>query len=210
MSLHLSSWQQPDQGALFVVTGASGTGKTTLVKEALRVIPGLQFSVSATTRAPRRGERQGVDYHFVNRTRFDSMVQSNEMLEFAEVYGNHYGTPRVPIEKAFKDGVSTLLDIDTQGAEQVRSAMPEAVTIFILPPSLKAIETRLRTRSTDAPEVIARRIKDAKIQMEQCGTFDYLVVNDDLASAHDQFQAIIIAELLRKSRHDSLVEQFRG
>ena len=208
MSLDLSTWTQPDRGALFVVTGASGTGKTTLVRKALQVIPRLGFSVSATTREMRVGETDGVDYAFVSANRFNDMVRRGEMLEHASVYGNHYGTPKGPVEEALASGDSILLEIDSQGAAQVREAMPEAVLIFVLPPSIDAIETRLRRRSTDSEETIQRRVSEARIQLEQCGSFDYLVVNDDLASAHDQFQAILVAELRRRTRHDSLVARY--
>lgn len=210
MSLDLATWTRPDRGALFVVTGASGTGKTTLVKKALQVVPRLGFSVSATTRAMRVGEVDGQDYHFVTKERFSEMVEQGDMLEHANVYGNSYGTPRRPVEAALASGDSILLEIDAQGAAQVRAAMPEAVMIFVLPPSIDAIETRLRYRSTDSEEIIQRRVADARLQLQHCGAFDYLVVNDDLSSAHDQFQAVLVAELRKRARHDSLVFRFAG
>jgi guanylate kinase len=210
MSLDLSAWQRPDRGALFVVTGASGTGKTTLVHEALRVIPEMAWSVSATTRPPRAGEVDGVDYHFVEPAMFDALVADDELLEWAEVYGNRYGTPRAPVVEALARGRSILLEIDAQGAAQVRQAMPEAVTIFVLPPSLDTIEARLRARKTDSEAVIARRLADARLQLERCGDFDYLVENHVLSSAHDQFQAVLVAELLRRGRRSSLAARFSG
>ncbi len=208
MSLDLSCWQKPDRGALFVVTGASGTGKTTLVQEALRVVPDLGFSVSATTRAPRTGERDGSDYHFVDRAGFDAKVESGAFLEWAEVYGNCYGTLREPVETALSEGRSILLEIDYKGARQVREVMPEAVLIFVLPPSSEAIEQRLRARSTDSEAIIARRVAEARLQLSHCGEFDYLVVNDALASAHDQFQAVLVSELRRNSRVTGLITRF--
>jgi len=208
MSLDLSTWTRPDRGALFVVTGASGTGKTTLVKKALRVIPDLGFSVSATTRPARSGEQDGVDYHFVDPAAFADLLARGEMLEWAEVYGNRYGTPRGPVDEALEAGHSILLEIDYQGARQVRAAMPDAVLLFVLPPAIGVIEARLRGRSTDSEAVIARRVAEARLQLEHCGEFDYLVVNDDLDSAHDQFQAIILAELRRRSRNAGLVARF--
>lgn len=210
MSLDFSSWPRPERGALFVVTGASGTGKTTLVKEALRVMPGMGFSVSATTRAARRGEVDGKDYHFVSRERFDELVAQGQLLEWAEVYGNCYGTPRGPVEETLSRGQSIILEIDAQGAQQVREAMPEATSIFVLPPSFESLEARLRGRSTDSEEIIQRRIRDARLQLATCGDFDYLVVNDELPAAHDQFQAILAAELCRRSRHEALVQRFSG
>ena len=208
MSLDLRSWTPPDYGALFVVSGASGTGKTTLVREALRRMPGLGFSVSATTRSPRTGEVEGRDYHFVDVQDFERMVSTGELLEWAEVYGNRYGTPRAPVELALARGESILLDIDVQGARLVARAMPEAVTIFVLPPDMAAIEARLRQRSTDSEAVIARRLAEARQQLEGAAEARYLVVNDDLDSAHDQLQAILVAELCRRIRRASLVKRF--
>lgn len=210
MSLDLSDWQSPDRGALFVVTGASGTGKTTLVREALRVIPGLGWSVSKTTRPPRAGEVDGRDYHFVSRADFEASLARGELLEWAEVYGNGYGTPRAPVEQALARGHSILLEIDAQGARQVRVALPEAVLVFILPPSLAELEARLRARSTDSEAVIQRRLAEASLQLRACGDFDYLLVNRSLVSAHDQFQAILVAELRRRSRLSSLVALYAG
>ncbi len=208
MSLSTEKWSMPDRGALFVVTGASGTGKTTLVREALGSIPGLRFSVSATTRAPRDGEVDGKDYHFLQRAEFERRVQAGDFLEWAEVYGNGYGTLKDQVEEALSSGQSILLDIDTQGADLVRAAAPEAVTIFILPPSIEVLADRLKSRATDAPEVIDRRISEAQLQLSACGSFDYLVINDHLQSAHDQFQAVLVAELLRTRRSPSLVSKF--
>ena len=210
MSLNLTRFARPDRGALFVITGASGTGKTTLVKEALATIPDLDFSVSATTRDPRVGEVNGHDYHFVTQERFSEMIAEEAFLEWAPVYGNRYGTPRAPVEAALARGQSILLEIDAQGAAQVRESMPEAVFIFILPPSIQTIEERLRGRSTDSEEIIQRRLADARLQLSQCGEFEYLLVNDDLHSGFDQLQAILIAELLRAKRRHSLITQFAG
>lgn len=208
MSLNLTGWTRPDRGALFVVTGASGTGKTTLVREALARVPDVGWSVSMTTRPPRAGEKHGFDYYFVSQTEFDEALLRGDLLEWAQVYGNRYGTPRQPVLDALSSGHSILLEIDAQGAAQVHAALPEAVLIFVLPPSLDAIEARLRARSTDSEEVIARRVADAKLQLAECGHFDYLIVNEDLASAHDQFQAVLISELRRTSRNPGAVARF--
>jgi len=208
MSLDLRTWPRPDRGALFVVSGASGTGKTTLVQEALRRMPNLAFSVSATTRPPRAGEADGVDYLFVSPEGFEQLRQANELLEWAEVYGNRYGTPKGPVLAAIARGDSILLDIDVKGARQVRRALPEAVTIFLLPPDMATIEARLRARSTDSEAVIERRMAEAREQLEGAAEADYIVVNDALESAHDQLQAILVAELCRRHRHPTLVERF--
>lgn len=210
MPIAPAAWTSPDRGALFVVTGASGTGKTTLVKAALDAIPSLRWSVSATTRGARTGEVDGTDYRFVSHERFTELVESGEMLEWAEVYGNCYGTPRSPVDDALAAGHSILLEIDLQGARQVKTAAPDAVLIFVLPPSVAALEARLRGRATDSDEVIARRVQEARLQLQGAGEFDYLVMNDVLEHAHDRFQAVLLAELLRRDRRPSLVESFRG
>lgn len=208
MSLNTESWTAPETGALFVVTGASGTGKTTLVQAALAAIPGITFSVSATTRPIRDGEQDGTDYHFLDRDTFMSKVEAGEFLEWAEVYGNCYGTLREPVEAALSDGQSILLDIDTQGAEQVRASGITHLSVFILPPSKAALRARLSARATDDEEVIERRMREAHLQLSECGHFHHLVVNDELPSAHHQFQAILVAELTRASRHPGLIDSF--
>ena len=196
-------WTAPDIGALFVVSGPSGSGKTTLLHAALTAVPGLEFSVSATTRAPRAGERNGVDYHFVTREAFAELLRTGALLEHAEVYGNYYGTPRAPVDAALAEGRSIVLDIDVQGAAQVRRAHPEAVSVFVLPPNLAAIEARLRARGLDDAAIVARRVREADEQLAEADTYDYLVMNDDLASAHAQFPAVLVAELLRRNRRQS-------
>ena len=208
MSLQLQGWTKPTKGVLFIVTGASGTGKTTLVKEALARIPGIVFSVSATTRTIRTGETNGIDYHFKTTEEFDKLEQKGAFLESAEVYGNRYGTLKEPVERTLSTGESILLEIDQRGASQVREKAPYAVSIFVLPPNVETMENRLRGRKTDSAEVIKRRLAEAKDQLKHCGDFDYVLINDHLESAHDQFQAILIAELLRRSRRIEWVEQF--
>ncbi len=208
MPIDLTRWEPPDEGALFVVTGSSGTGKTTLVRRILARIPHLGFSVSATTRGPRAGEAEGVDYTFVSEARFDRLVRDDAFLEHATVYGHRYGTLREPVERAMAAGTSILLDIDVQGAAQVRSRWPGAVTVFVLPPSLEALAERLERRGTDPPEVLAHRLDEAHVQLESCGDFDHLVLNDHLEAASDQLQAILVAELLRRSRRSSWVRRF--
>ena len=201
----LEGWQAPDSGVLFVVSGASGTGKTTLLQELFARVPGLAFSVSVTTRAPRTGEVDGVHYRFVDRATVESLRDAGALLEHAEVYGTGYGTPRAPVEAALREGRSIVLDIDVQGAAQVRRSHPSAVSIFILPPRLEVIRERLEARGTDAPEVIARRVREAHAQLAGCGAYDYLVMNDVLSTAHAQFQGIVLAELSRRARRDGWV-----
>jgi guanylate kinase len=201
----LKSFSKPDDGVLFVITGSSGTGKTTLLKEAFRVLPDVAFSVSATTRSPRHGEQDGVDYHFYSMQEFEALRAKGEFLEWAEVYGNYYGTPKAPVRKALQGGCSILLEIDVQGARQVRKQFAGAVLVFVLPPSLDAIEERLRARSTDSEEIISRRVEDAMVQIAACGEFDFVVVNDVLQEAHKVFQSVLISELSRTERRATLV-----
>ena len=208
MSLNMDGWHKPDLGALFVVTGASGTGKTTLVKRALKSIPNIQFSVSATTRQIREGEMDGVDYHFLDHEAFENLKNDNALLEWAQVYHNYYGTLEAPVLKALQDGDSILLEIDQKGAAQVKAKMPEAISIFILPPNIESLESRLRGRNTDSEEIIQRRLNQAQDQLQHCGEFDYIVVNDHLESSSDQFQAILLAELLKRTRRQSWINQF--
>ena len=208
MSIKLKRWQKPDRGTLFIMTGASGTGKTTLLKEALAVIPHLRFSVSATTRKIREGEVNGKDYRFLSKEEFLALEKNDSFLEHAEVYGNHYGTLRQPVLDSLEQGDSILLEIDRRGAKQVKMKMPEAVSIFVLPPSVESLETRLRNRATDSEEIIRRRIADARDQLDYCYQFDYLLINDDLESAKEQFQAILISELLKTSQRNSWIRQF--
>ncbi|MBM4390134.1 MAG: guanylate kinase [Deltaproteobacteria bacterium] len=200
------TWTPPARGALFVVSGASGTGKTTLLRAALEQLPGLEFSVSVTTRTMRPGEEHGRDYWFISPQEYSERVARGDLLEHAGVYDRAYGTPRAPVEAALAQGRSIVLDIDVQGARQVRARMPEAVSVFILPPSVASMEARLRARG-DADDVIRRRMAQCTEQLAGAREYDYLVLNDDLAAAHAQFQAVLVAELLRRERRMAWVER---
>lgn len=206
----LEGWQPPDRGALFVVSGASGSGKTTLLRHVFARVPGLGFSVSVTTRPPRAGERDGVDYHFIDRPRYDTLKASGALLESAEVYGTGYGTPRAPVDAALAEGRSIVLDIDVQGAAQIRRSHPDAVAVFVLPPRLEVIRERLVARGTDTADVIDRRVRDAMAQIGACGSYDYLVMNDVLATACAQIEGVFVAELSRRSRRESWVRAMTG
>lgn len=203
-------WALPDRGVLFVVSGPSGVGKSTLVKAAMARIPGIEFSVSATTRAPRAGERDGVDYHFVSRERFDQLVREEAFLEHATVYDRSYGTLREPTQQVLRAGRSILLDIDVRGARQVREREPSAVHVFILPPSVGALEQRLRGRATDDEATIARRMAQAMEQLEGCVDYDYVLVNDDLEASHAAFQGILLAEASRRERRQGVIDAVLG
>lgn len=206
MSLNLSSWTRPDHGALFVVSGASGTGKTTLLREALRHVPYLSFSVSATTRPARRGETEGVDYRFMDQSQFQKHVDAGDFLEHAQVYGNRYGTLRAPVLDSLAQGVSVVLDIDIQGARQVRKSLPDGIGIFLAPTSIEVLEQRLRARGTEAEDTITLRMAQVQEQLNGSGDFEYVVVNDVLSCAHDCLQAVFVAELQRVHRRQSVVQ----
>ena len=182
---------------LFVVSAPSGAGKTSLVKELLAHDDGLAVSVSHTTRAMRPGERDGIDYHFVDIATFQSMVEAGQFLEYAQVFDNFYGTAQASVESTLAQGLDVVLEIDWQGARQVRERIPAAVSVFILPPSRQALAQRLRGRGQDSDEIIARRMRDARSETEHYAEYDYLLVNDDFASALAQLRAVVTAERLR-------------
>ena len=187
---------------LFVLSAPSGAGKTSLVRALLAADPTLAVSVSHTTRAPRPNERNGREYHFTTAADFADLVLAGGFLEHAQVFDNHYGTGREQLEAQLAAGHDVILEIDWQGARQVRHARPGTQTVFILPPSLAALRERLHTRATDSPEVIARRLADAQSDMAHWHEFDYVVVNDDFAVALAQLQQIIAGdgEALRADR----------
>ena len=179
------------QGNIFVISAASGTGKTTLIARLLQHHSDIRVSVSHTTRAPRRGEENGKHYHFVSVPEFERMMEEGQFVEYAKVYGNYYGTSTQSLESLTRQGVDVILEIDTQGAEQIRRLLPQAYSIFIAPPSLATLEQRLRQRAADAPQVIAVRLAEARNEIEQARLFDYLVVNDDLTAAEAALLHII-------------------
>jgi len=205
----LRGWESPDRGVLFVISGPSGVGKSTLVKAAMADIPGLEFSVSATTRDPRAGEKNGIDYHFLSRAEFDAALADNAFLEHATVYDRSYGTLAAQVDHALSAGRSVVLDIDVQGARQVKSRRADAVLVMVVPPDIDALETRLRSRATDSDEVVSRRMAQVRSQLDAVGEYDYVVVNDDLDSAHRVFQGVLLAELSRLGRRGTVAERIR-
>jgi guanylate kinase len=180
-----------------VVSAPSGAGKTTVLVRALRELGGIRFSVSHTTRAPRGAERDGVEYHFVDRAEFERLRESGGLLEWAEVHGNLYGTGVAEIEKARAAGVDILLDVDVQGAEQVRRRIPEAVTVFILPPSYEVLEQRLRSRGQDDEAAMRRRLAAAGQEIDRFERYDYAIVNDYLDGAVEELKSIVRAARCR-------------
>ena len=180
------------KGKLFVFAAPSGAGKTTLVHAVVTKHPELRFSISYTTRKPRRNEADGVDYLFVTKSEFMRLRDRGEMLEYAEVFDNYYATSRSQVEEHLADDRNVVLEIDWQGARQVRESMPECVTIFILPPSVEELERRLRDRRTDTPEVIERRLRDALSDMSHWDEFDHVIINDDLNQAISDLEDVLV------------------
>jgi guanylate kinase len=193
------------RGLMFVLSSPSGAGKTTLSRMLVAETPALQMSVSATTRPKRPGEIEGKDYYFVDQARFDAMVANGELLEYATVFSNCYGTPRVPVEAALASGKDVLFDIDWQGTQQLRSRSPnDVVSVFILPPSVSALEQRLHTRAQDSDEVIRGRMKKAGDEMSHFDAYDYIVVNDNIGIAFEAVKSILRAEQLKRERQVGL------
>ncbi|MGA2327248.1 MAG: guanylate kinase [Bryobacteraceae bacterium] len=195
---------------VFVVSAPSGSGKSTLVRRLLMQDEGLLFSVSYTTRAPRGKERPGQDYRYVSRAEFEAAIARDEFLECAEVFGNYYGTHRSELERAQAEGKDLLLDIDVQGAGQLKVKVPDAVSIFILAPSRNDLEKRLRARSEDAEEVIQRRLRGAAREIRDYSAYDYVLVNQDVEKSVDTLASIVKAERVRRTRMEQQVERILG
>ena len=189
------------RGLLLVLSSPSGAGKTTLSRRLLAADPGIAMSVSVTTRAPRPGEVDGRDYNFIGAATFDAMREAGELLEWARVFDNHYGTPRAPVEAALAGGRDVLFDIDWQGAQQLQEKLPQdLVRVFILPPSAEHLAQRLAARGQDSPEVVARRMAAASNEISHWPEYDYVIVNVDLDESSAGLQAILIAERMKRER----------
>jgi guanylate kinase len=196
-----------NRGDLFILSAPSGTGKTSLAHRLLPRVEGMTFSVSHTTRPSRRGEVDGKEYFFVTETEFLKMAEDGRFLEWAQVYGNYYGTSRDFVESRLSEGLDVLLDIDIQGALKVRSLMPEAVTIFVLPPSYRELEERLRRRGLDDEEVIRRRLSIARSEIRHFADYDYLVINRDLDRSTAELEAIVVATRCRLRRRLAVAQE---
>jgi guanylate kinase len=190
-------------GILYIISAPSGSGKSTLVNELRKFVPSLEFSISYTTRSARGSEQNGREYHFISRDAFEAMIERNEFLEHALVFGNYYGTAKHVFEQAARRGNDVLLDIDVQGERQVKRRMPDSVSIFVLPPSRIELESRLRKRSISdnvrSEEIIQRRLDTARKEIENYPNYDYILVNDHLEESVDRLQAIVLGERLRRS-----------
>lgn len=203
-----------ERGSLIVVSAPSGAGKTSLAERVLKRLPDLRFSISYTTRALRGSEQHGVDYYFVSKDEFQAMRDRGEFLESAEVHGHLYGTHEKQVQDLLAAGYDVMLDIDVQGAAQVRRRMPEAISIFVLPPSRDVLESRLLTRNLNEPGDIEQRLRNGAIEVQLYERFNYVIVNDDLDRALAQLEAIIVAERCRPGRQskriESIIDTFGG
>jgi guanylate kinase len=184
---------------VYIISAPSGSGKSTLVSEILKLVPNLKFSISYTTRPPRGSETNGREYFFVPVSEFEQMIRDDEFLEYAKVFGNYYGTARRFLREAEEEGKDLLLDIDVQGAEQIKKKLPEAVSIFIMPPDREKLERRLRNRGLDSEEVICRRLVTASREIENYAKYDYILVNDLLDQSTEDLKAVVLAERLGPS-----------
>jgi len=190
---------------VFIISAPSGSGKSTLVSRLITNVTGLMFSISYTTRPPRGAEVQGRSYHYISRTEFEAMVGRGEFLEWADVYGNYYGTHRRILEEARAQGKDLVLDIDVQGARQLECQIPEAVTVFLLPPSRQVLEQRLRARGEDREEVIERRLRKAADEIGNYKAYDYILINRDLDESDAVLSAIVRAERVRRTRMEDQI-----
>jgi guanylate kinase len=194
---------------VYIISAPSGSGKSTLVNELLKLVPNLDFSISYTTRLPRGSEQNGKQYYFVTRKQFEQMISAGDFLEHAEFDGNYYGTARRFLSEAESKGHDLLLDIDVQGAAQIKQKMPDEVSIFVLPPDRKTLEWRLRKRSEDADPVIRRRLEAAKREVKNYSKYDYILINDDLEESIENLLALVLSERLRRSA-SPLTEKEKG
>lgn len=193
------------RGLLLILSSPSGAGKSTLARRLMEWDPTLKFSVSATTRAPRAGEVEGREYYFRSRPAFEAMVQSGDMLEHAEVFGNLYGSPKQPVVDAMENGRDVVFDIDWQGGQQIKQAMrDDVVSIFILPPSIADLEKRLRGRGQDTADIIASRMAKSRSEISHWPEYDYVLINQDLPAAFEELKSIVIAERLKRDRQPDL------
>ena len=197
------------KGLLIVVSAPSGCGKGTLLAEVLRN-DNFYYSVSATTRAPREGEVNGVNYHFTSKEDFEKLIASGGVLEYAQYCGNYYGTPKKAVEDKLAEGKDVILEIEVQGAMKIKQSCPEAVFVFILPPSVETLKERLEKRGTETADVIAKRVAEARGEIEKAYNYDYVIVNDDLDTAVSQFIEAVEAEKLTVKRSTELIDRVLG
>lgn len=194
-----------NKGRLFIVSGPSGSGKDTVLAEVFKSRPDILFSVSSITRSMRRGEREGDKYHFITRDEFEGMIKNNALLEYNTFLGNYYGTPREPVERCIEQGNDMIVEVDVNGAAQIRKKMPEAISIFIIPPSLKILRERLSGRGTETAEQVENRLNSAVEEIKRAVEYDYIVINERLDDAVKELLTVIAAERFRTERRQTIV-----
>ena len=206
--------EKKSDGSLIIISGPSGAGKTAITGYALQTLPDIKFSISYTTRAPRAGERDGLEYFFTSREKFESLIDAGEFLEWAEVHGNYYGTSRSFIDGFLRQGIDVILDIDVQGSRSVKTACPGAVAVFVLPPSFDVLRERLVRRGLDDAGVMEKRLKIARDEISHYNDYDYLIVNDDLENAKREFISIVVGARCRMNTRRniaaSILKNFGG
>lgn len=195
------------KGGVFVVSGPSGSGKDTVLKGLFAENPDILFSISSITRAMRPGEREGEKYNFISREHFEEMIKNDLLLEHNVFVGNYYGTPRIPVEKAVYEGRDIIIEVDVNGAAQIRKKLPEAVTVFIMPPSFEELKRRLVGRGTESEELIEKRLRSALDEIRRAGEYDYIIVNDDAAAASQSLMSVIKACRLKTERQKNIINE---